>query len=275
MRAVLLALLAAACLASATVLQHRAASVAGRSGLVGLRADPGWLLGLLLGGAGVLAHALALGSGAVAVVQPLLLLGVAAALPLAVLVEHRRPRASESWAGIALVVGLACALLSAAPTTGAARGDLRPLLTGSGLAVVGCVSFSALAAVALRHRAALLGAAGGIATGLAGVLLKQGVGAGLHPLPLLASAAAGLAGLVLTTRAYASGPLASSLPALAAAEPAVAVLLGTRAFGEHLAAGAFPRAGQLLGCAVVLAAVRSLARTARQSGARRELHPAR
>lgn len=262
MSAVLLSLLAATCFAAATVLQHRAASGTGLRALV----TPGWVLGLLLGGAGVLAHALALRTGGVVVVQPLLLTGVVVALPLGVLVEHRRPTRAEWSAALALAAGLAVALLSASPDAGASRASSAPLVLGGGVTAVGCALLRLLADRLPAHRAALLGAAGGTASGLAGVLLEQATGPGPRTVALGAFALAGTAGLVLTTQAYAAGPLASSLPALAAAEPAVAVLLGSRLFGEHLAGGLLPRAGQLAGCAVVLLAARALGRAAVQEG---------
>ncbi len=263
MTAVVLALLAATCFAAATVLQHRAATDAGALRSL---ATPGWLLGLLLGGAGVLAHALALRTGGVVVVQPLLLTGVVVALPLGLLVEHRSPTRGEWAAGAALAAGLAVALLSASPDAGTGTSAPTPLLVGALLASLGCAALRVLAETVPLHRAALLGAAGGVANGLAGVLLEQATGPGPRLAALAGFVVAGVVGLVLVNEAYAAGPLASSLPALAAAEPAVAVVLGSRLFGEHLAAGLPARAGQVAGCAVVLLAARALGQAAVREG---------
>ncbi|MCU1693871.1 MAG: rane protein [Frankiales bacterium] len=269
MTAALLALLAASCFAGATVVQHRSTAVAAQvrpDGLGRLLADPAWLAGLLLGGAALVVQALALRTGRVVVVQPLLLTGVVLALPLGVLLERRRPSWQEWWSAVALSAGLSCALLSAAPAAGTARAGTGPLLLDGAVVLGACAGLRLLATVRPARRAALLGAAGGAASGLAGALLKQAAApGGARPLVLLAVLLAGGLGLWLTTQAYAAGPLSSSLPALAAGEPAAAVLVGTHSFGEHLAAGVGARAGQLLGCVVVLLAVRALGRAGEQA----------
>ena len=110
------ALGSALCVAVSSVLQQRGASRAPRgSGLhLGLIAHlvgrPMWLGGLLAGVGTVALQALALASGPLVLVQPLLVCALRFALPASVLLEKRRPSLVEwAWA-LLLVAGLALSL---------------------------------------------------------------------------------------------------------------------------------------------------------------------
>ena len=99
------ALGSALCFAVSSVLQQRGASRAPKGSglhlglLVTLMGRPMWLAGLLAAVGTVALQALALASGPLALVQPLLVSAVLFALPASVLLEKRRPSLVEwAWA---------------------------------------------------------------------------------------------------------------------------------------------------------------------------------
>src|SRR5258708_36995152 len=101
------ALAAAICLALASALQHQAATgeQGYRSGihlLWQLAHRPRWAAGLTVGAAGIALHAAALHAGTLAVVQPLLVTGLAFALPLRTLLDRARPSAQPAPAAAGL-----------------------------------------------------------------------------------------------------------------------------------------------------------------------------
>jgi drug/metabolite transporter (DMT)-like permease len=234
--------------ALSSVCQHRSARTAPEHSAKRLRllayllTQPAWLAGGLSAGLGLVLHAVALTGGRLALVQPLLVSGLLFALPVSVLLEHRRPRLRESlWATI-VVAGLAAFLLAARPSAGHAPVSGRALLTATAacLAVIGGI-LAAVRAARPAYRAALLGAAGGIGFGIASALLKQsaalaatGVHVMLSDWSPYGTTLIGALAIVLTQLAYRSGPLASSLPAMTIGDPASAVVVGVLAFHERL-----------------------------------------
>ncbi|HEY0936994.1 MAG TPA: DMT family transporter, partial [Trebonia sp.] len=132
--AVVAALIAAALFAVATAFQHRGVglvAVGGRRGGFVSRTlrHPLWIAGSAANLAGLGLHALALRSGPLTLVQPLLVIGVVFTLPLRQVLEHRRPgRAEIGWAA-ALTLGLAVFLVLATPADGPVQGaDPRPVV---------------------------------------------------------------------------------------------------------------------------------------------------
>lgn len=235
--------------ALSSVCQHRSARAAPERSAHGLRllayllGQPAWLAGGLSAGLGLVLHAVALTGGRLAVVQPLLVSGLLFALPVSVVLEHRRPRLREwLWATI-VVAGLAAFLLAARPSAGHAPVPNGALLTATAacLAVIGGI-LAAVRAARPAYRAALLGAAGGIGFGIASALLKQsaalaatGIHAMLSDWAPYGTTLIGALAIALTQLAYRSGPLGSSLPAMTIGDPASAVGIGVLAFHERLA----------------------------------------
>lgn len=270
---VVFALLSAAAFALATVSQHRAARTAEHLGGHGLglvrqlATRPLWLLGLVSGAAGLALHGLALRGGQLVVVQPVLVSGLLFALPLSLLVE-RKPAAWREWAwALAVVVGLSLFLLAAHPAAGSALADEGALAsTGAAVLLAAGAAVGLSVSIGRRHRAPLLGAAGGLSFGVTAALLKQVVGqAALSPLApltdwsLYALLLVGGAGLVLTQSAYQAGRLAASLPPMTILDPIAAIALGALCFGERLTAGLLPIAAQLTGFLMMTVAVVRLA----------------
>jgi drug/metabolite transporter (DMT)-like permease len=271
--AVLLALAGACAFAVATVVEHRTASDTAAEGgwwLVRLLRRPVWLAAQAAGGLGVLLHAAALGSGPVALVQPLLASGLVFALALGSWADRRhperpRPGTAQWLAALAVAAGLTVFLLSARPGAGSARAPGVELA----LLALAAVLVSGVAAVWSRrparpHRALVCGVAAGVCFGVTGLLLKQLLGV---PVPSWAAAATAgellslaVVGTALAQAAFVAGPLVESLPVSTVLEPAVGVLLAVPLFGEALLPGAGARVGQLAGALVLGAGLVVLAR---------------
>ena len=267
---VALSLAAALCFATASVLQHQAASAAprGRAGGIGLLARlavrPRWVLGVLFDIGGYLLQVVALDRGALALVQPLLAAGLLFAL-LFNTSHHGRGMRKRDW----LTAGLSAAGLAVFVIAGAPRGvHQRPDDPAWAAFTAATALLVAIALVLSQRRrpaarAALLAGGAGITYALSAALTKQsvtelhlGVGHLLSTSYPYALALAGLGGMVLTQTAFQSGPLAASLPTLTLSEPVFAAVAGAVLFGERLrggAAGVVAMAGAFVGgCAVLL-----------------------
>ncbi|MDT0263884.1 DMT family transporter [Jatrophihabitans lederbergiae] len=235
--------------ALSSTMQHRSAIAAPRGSglrfglLWHLSRRPAWLAGAGLGGVGFALQAVALGSGTLVVVQPLLVTGLLFAVLAGALADRRLPRPAEwCWSAL-LVLGLAVFLLAANPAAGTKRADDHLLL--SLLVLLGGAAVLAVAG-AQRGRPAWaaiwLGVAAGIAHGATAALMKGAVAdaAGgpvgvLRHWPLWALIGVSLAATVLTQAAYQAGPLVDSLPVMTMIDTVVAIGLGTLAFSESVA----------------------------------------
>ncbi|HMC38890.1 MAG TPA: DMT family transporter, partial [Acidimicrobiales bacterium] len=132
-----------------------------------------WLLGgaSMLGGFGLQAAALAFGP--VALVQPIVVLELAFAIPFGILRRHRRAGLRE-WAGIlAVMTGISIFLLSANPGSGVQNPPTIQWIE-SLVPVGGVAALCVLAGAARRGptRAMFLGSAAGLAFGVLSVLTK-------------------------------------------------------------------------------------------------------
>jgi hypothetical protein len=279
MSTVLLALVAAAAFAAATVAQHRGATEAAGDpdgGLVRrLLRQRIWLASQVASVAGVLLQAAALHGGRLVVVQPLLSSGLVLTLVFGVLADRRHPGRPlpdhVQWAGaLAVAVGLSVFLLAAAPDRGMARAPFWTTTVCAAVALAGAVAAMFFGRdPGRRHRAFVFGAATGLGYGVAGALLKELVGSSFGYWPAWATLAEfGLVGgvaVLLAQWGYQAGPLVESLPVAVALEPVLAVALSGPLFAENLASGALHRDGQLLGAVTLVAGVVVLARrTARR-----------
>jgi drug/metabolite transporter (DMT)-like permease len=274
---VTLALTAALCFASASVLQQQAAAdVPSEHSLrIGLLTNlvrrPKWLAGILADGCGYVLQVLALDRGPLSLVQPLLAFGLLFALLFNASPGQRGLRKRDWLAAAIAAGGLAVFVVAGAPK-GAADADVAG--TAWALLVLLTAVAAGVAVLLGRRRgpagrAALLAAGGGIAFGLSATLTKQSLsefhrgaahlmGTGYPYLLLLA----GAVGMVLAQSAFQSGALAASLPTLTLSEPIFAAATGAALFGEHLRSG-WPGALALFGALVSAVAVVRLARSPR------------
>jgi drug/metabolite transporter (DMT)-like permease len=209
--------------------------------LVELFRQPRWVAGVAMLVCGFGLQALALASGPVALVQPIVATELAFAIPLAIWRRRRRAGRRE-LIGIALVLcGIAAFLIVASPEAGISQPS------GARWAVTFATAGSVLSAVVLvaaakrgPSRATLLGVAAGLSFALMAVLTKsvthqlaRDVGSAFASWQIYVLIALGISALVVSQSAYQAGPLALSMPAIALVEPVVAVVIGDTLFDEQ------------------------------------------
>ncbi len=268
-------LAAAAAFALASVLQQQG-GVEGDIGsglsaivLARLVRRPLWLIGVatLLGG--YVAEAVALGTGNVVEVEPLLATSLVFTLPLASAWAHQRMSARDWLATVATTGGIAAFLVVGNPTGGASTASsARWILAGASVFVC-CAPLVVLGA--RTHggpRALLLGVAAGITNGLADVVTKSTVALlGVSVVRVAESwepwtlGALAILGLLLSQGAYQATHLAASVPAMTIAEPVVGAILGVFLFGEQISQGGPAPVIEAVSAVIIVAGVIALARS--------------
>jgi drug/metabolite transporter (DMT)-like permease len=276
------ALLAAALYGTGAAVEQRQAarapeSAAGRPRLLAqLARQPLWLLGLTVQVAGFAAHAVALRTGPLAVVQML----VGAELIVAVVIVRcwsGRRLSPVSWvAALTVVAGIAAFLLLTAPSElrhgAAATVDHAGLPAAVGAALTAAAA-AALAVAGLRaagrSRAVLLALAAGLGDSCAAVVTMAFSHAASHGPAALATSwttyaliISGTGNVLLTQSAYQTGRPLITLPVISAVTPVASVAIGLGLLGERPGTGL---AGDLGAAAAVLVTSLALACLARSA----------
>lgn len=243
---VLCAVLAAVMFAFAAVMQQESTLTVPSdrslhpSLLIDLLRRPKWLLGGLSMLSGFGLQAVALAFGPVALVQPIVVLELAFAIPFGILRRHRRAGLRE-WAGIlAVMSGIAIFLLSADPNSGVQNPPTVQWIES--LVPVGAVAALCVAVGSTRRgptRAMFLGSAAGLAFGVLSVLTKavthllsSDVVKAFVTWQVYLAIGVGIVALTVSQSAYQAGPLAYSMPFVGVLEPLVAVIIGDSVLGE-------------------------------------------
>jgi drug/metabolite transporter (DMT)-like permease len=188
-------------------------------------------------------HAFALRSGALALVQPVVVSGVVFAVPVRAALDRRRPRTAEVRAVTITAIGLATFLVVARPTAGAFLPRAGWLAVAFVLGGVACAAFTHAIGGRYRsrpRRASLYGVTSGILFGLVAGLLKltvarvqdRGVLGLLTCWPAWALVLTGLAAIAVNQRAYRVGALSASMPVLNLVDVLVALAFGVVVFRE-------------------------------------------
>lgn len=267
-------LLSAAAYGAATAVQHSAvqhsvvhtgAQRADARGLLRLVRDPRWLLSVAGDGVGFALQLLALLTGPVVLVQPLLVLAVPASLVAGHALGGPRPRRGDYLACLAIIGGLGVFyLILGDPGVGRPPGARPIALATLFVLVVGGGFCGLVTRGSPTLRAAAYGAVAGGWFGLVGVLLDAtsstwaagGAEALLHPdgwVPLAGLVVTGAVAVILTQVSFQVGPLRASYPANESAAPVVAVVLGAVLLREAVPASA-PALLAYLGCLVAIVA---------------------
>jgi drug/metabolite transporter (DMT)-like permease len=279
-KAILLALAASLCTATASVCQRFGARSSEAEGfdiwlVFRLARRPVWLLGIASMILGFVFQVSALRFGPLALVQPILALELLFVFAYMTIIGSRRVvkvRRRDWLAAVAMSAGIGLFLGIASPSGGRLHAPASSWWL-AGLVISGIV-FLALA-VAFGHgrrpgasrsrRAAVLGAATGISWGFVAAVIKEfsshlgdGIGAIVSSWSLYVLIVVGAATLLLASHALAAGPLAASQPGFTILDPLSASLLGLFLFGEHMRAGAMDLAGEGLALAVLIAGVSAL-----------------
>ncbi len=269
--AAIVALIAAFCFAIASVAQHHVASATQTAQTLNprlfldLARRPLWWAGSFGDLFGFIIQAVALGLGAVSLVQPLLVTGLLLAIPLSAAVNHRKVARAEVGGALLCCAGLAAFLLAAQPTAG------NEHVSGTdGLLLLGSVGPVVIALLVISRR--VTGVARSVALALsAGTLfavcspLLSVIVRDLHHLlewPLLTIAVCGVTGFLLTQNAYQAGSLPAPLACITICEPIVAVTLGVTLLHEHLEAGPVAIGVIVVAVAAVISGVIIVARNA-------------
>jgi hypothetical protein len=244
--AIALALAAALAFAIASVSQqHAAARVPAASETTGsmarrLLSDRTWWAGTGADVTAVGLQAAALRAGPMVVVQPVLAMGLIAALGLNARLHHRRYGPRVWVPAMALIIAMPVFIVIAAPHGGSPSPSSASWLWSALLCLgVAAVVIAASSLVSsTRLRAGLLALATGLIFGLTAALTKFVVdhldGHLFSTWQPYALAAVAVLGLWTGQRAFQVAPLAASLPTLTATEPVVGAALVIWLFHEHL-----------------------------------------
>jgi drug/metabolite transporter (DMT)-like permease len=258
----LLAVLAACVNAAASVLQRQANQRVPQSEnlswklIRSLLHEPVWFGGVLMVTVGFLLQATALGTGQLAVVQPILVLDLPATLILASWVFKWRMRRQEWASAVAMTAGLAGLLYFLSPSAGrlaTVRWYIWLIGIGVNLAVAGALvawgrhgpaGHAGSSEGSSSRQAAVLGVAAGTAFGLTAALMKgmtatfsSGIGALLASWQLYGMVAAGVLAMFLMQSAMNAGRLLAAQPGLTLSDPIVSILWGVLAFDERVRGG--------------------------------------
>ncbi len=247
--------------------QHAAAytgdSCADAGKLADLVRNPRWLLASVADVVGIGLQLVALASGPVVLVQPLLVIS----LPVAVLLRSRfgapRPSRSDLASCAAVILGLALFfVLLGEPSRGRIIGA-----QAAGLTSVAALAGGGLAIAAVRRRAAvpravIFGVVAGCWFGVVSVLIEAvasvwqddhlaGFGRPVGLVPLAAVLVLAVGGYLVVQIGFQLGPLGASYPPNLILNPVVAVVLGAALLGEHVRLGSGRILGYLL-CVLVV-----------------------
>ncbi|MEZ5145164.1 MAG: DMT family transporter [Acidimicrobiales bacterium] len=272
--AVALAVVAGFSFTASFALQQRAnlrvMAGAERSGseAVAVVRQPDWIGGMVLQIVGFALQAVALGIGALAVVQPALVTEFVFMVPASAWVVGSAP-VRRDWLGAALViVGLVVFEGFARPEPGL---EAAPLSAWWPAIVASLVAFGALMLLGERlpaYRAALRGAAVGVWGGLAGGLVKQladaatqGMGALLSTWSTWALLVVGVLNILWVNLALRAGRLASAQATMASIAPLTSLVVAVWVFEERLRAGPAAVAGAVVGLVVGGVGIAVLARS--------------
>jgi drug/metabolite transporter (DMT)-like permease len=246
-------------------------------GLLRLVRNPRWLLGMAGDTLGLVLQVLALATGPVVLIQPLLILALPISLPIARLLGGPKPGRSQYLSCLWIIAGLAAFFVIIGNP-----GDADPLSVGPAvvgtliIAAIGIVGLAAVRRGASTLKAAIYGGVAGAWFGLVAVLLDavaatwqqdgiDGFGHAGGLVPLIALLILGGASIALTQVAFQIGELAASFPANLAADPVIAVVLGAVLLHERVPATPWAIVGYLV-ClgAILFGAVRLAADPTRE-----------
>jgi drug/metabolite transporter (DMT)-like permease len=280
------ALLAAVLYGTGAAVEQRQAAAAPESSagrprlLVLLARQPLWLLGFAVQVTGFAAHAVALRSGPLDVVQMLVAAELVVAVVIVRLWSGRRLSLTAWAAALMVVAGIASFLLltgsSSVGRTGPARDYAgMPAVLGAALAAAAAATFAVAGLRATgRPRAALLAMAAGLADACSAVVTMALSHVATHGLAAVASSwtgyaliAAGAGTVLLTQTAYQTGRPLITLPVISAVTPVASVAIGLGMLGETPGNGVAGAVSAGIAVLVTSVALVCLARSVPESAA--------
>jgi uncharacterized membrane protein len=242
------ALVAGMCLATTGLLQQRAASKESADKqfslqlILDLFRNRMWLAGIGAAVASYAFQAVALATGPLSLVQPLVVSELLFAIPISAR-RHKSKLGLREWAGLLTVTaGLVVGIVAANPHRGH---PIEPfsswiwaLITVGVIAALGVIIGKMISGPV---RASLFALSGATVMALQSALFATTIAELRHniahtfvtwqPYALIV---ASFTGLFLVQNAYQAGPLAASMPVMDAVLPMVSIGLGVGLFGEHI-----------------------------------------
>ncbi|MGH3440073.1 MAG: DMT family transporter [Sciscionella sp.] len=273
------ALIAALCFGVSGVLQQRSThQVAERAALrFGLLLDllrqPLWLFSLVLDGVGAAAQTLALATGSVALVQPLLVTTLLFAVVIGAWMARQRPDRLLLFGSLLCGAGLAAFLGLARPYGGTETAALAAVLPlAITITVVVLASLVVAARFAGQTRALALATACGVLYGTTAGLgklvlnaLRDGLLSALLQWPLYALIVTGLLGFLLNQNAFqAAHALAPVLALITVLDPITGIAVGVGWLSERVTSTPGAVAGEVVAIVVMTLGVVVLARRSPQ-----------
>lgn len=241
---------------------------------------PRWLVGMGADVGGYVFEALALGTGTLVLVEPILATSLLLSLFLGATINHRHINRAGWIAAVVLALGVSLFLMIVAPTRGT---DLAPdhswLIAAPPIIAFVLVCVMMARSASGSKRAALLGLAAGTLFGTSAVLTKAFVhylGGGIlnwvpHWEPY-ALAVSSIAGLVLAQSAFQTGGLAAAVGAEQVMQPLIGVALGIGLLDERLGlSGPVEKIALLIALSSMVWGVLTLARV--ENPITMEVHP--
>jgi drug/metabolite transporter (DMT)-like permease len=243
----LLALAAAVLLGTGFVLQQRVAERVPKAHFLHLRLlgnlmrKPRWLVGVAAMVGGQLASAWVLGHLKLSIAEPLLASNLIFALILAAILSRQRVTKTGLIGAVILSAGVAALALTRAP--GSATMSFGSFTYWPAAAGIGLMAYALIQTGRRRRgeqRAMLTGIAAGLVFGISDALTRRtmqllgahGLAALFTTWPAYCLVAAGFVGILLLESSFNAGPLRTSLPGIAAAEPVSGIVLGMVVFAD-------------------------------------------
>jgi drug/metabolite transporter (DMT)-like permease len=226
---------------------------------------PIWVAGLGANGLGFVAHAGALHTGSITVVQALLVTQLLMALPLATSRTGEAPLPRDWLGTLAVCLGVGALVLLHGTPAAVRAGEGRtgvPVLASAGVTVmVVLVTAGRLARAHAQTRTALIGIAAGtgfsvtaaLTVVLTDTIARDGVLAALTSWPAMALVASGITSGLLVQDAFASGSLPTALTAMTITDPVASWVWGALVFDATPPTGVLTLLGYA-GCGALIAA---------------------
>ncbi|MFC5995788.1 DMT family transporter [Pseudonocardia hispaniensis] len=234
--------------------------------LVELLDRPMWLLGLAATVVALALQLVALAFGPLAVVQPLLVTGVAFAAGFSALMSRLRPDPLILLGALCCAAGLSAFLLLARPTS-ARMGEPFELQSGLPLAitllvlVAACLGYASVVQHSSRVLALALatGVIYGVTAGLMKIItgqLRMGLDEPFRHLTLYIVCIIGPIGFLLSQNTFQQGRLVSpAVAVITSVDPIVGVMIGVGWLGERLDTSPTKLAGECVAALVIIAGI--------------------
>jgi drug/metabolite transporter (DMT)-like permease len=263
------ALVAGMCLAATGLLQHKAASKESSDNQFSLQLiwnlvrNRRWLAGIGAAVGSYAFQAIALATGPLSLVQPLVVSELVFAIPISAR-RHRHRLGLREWAGLLAVTGgLAVGIVAADPHRGHPiqpfSAWIWPLIGVAAIAIAGVFIGKAIFG---PIQASLFALSGATVMALQSALfsatiasLRAGIGHTFVTWEPYALIVASFTGLFLVQNAYQAGPLAASMPVMDAVLPIASIGLGIGLFGEHVRTTPFGLTGAAVGVVLLVTGI--------------------